>query len=309
MKQPVEVEITCTLYSIESPSWHQITDSHKESIADQITDGGWQIVSKLRRGFLNCKTKEDIIYGYYAQEGNLRIEQFDEKQRPSIDKEPSFERLLFLLFLDSGILVVQSIRISRYMDLTGPKVKLSLFDSLDGVFRKAGLAYKGHAKFERYKQELTREELLSIFEKNAINRVIIKDLWNSSVPDNFRFFNPNFDADAFMKSVIQADLQLSEKVEWEGKDIQKAKIARGLMYAGNPQLIQGTDENGETREWEQSTPETITLDLNTNDVHFPEEDLEKLLILLKRRYGVFSERVEKMKKMRKSEDLPLFDQK
>jgi hypothetical protein len=306
MKKSVGVETTCNLYSVEIPTWHQILDSHKEVIADKITTGGWHIVSGLRRGFLNCKRKEDIIYGYYAQEGKLRIEQYDEQQRPSVDEQPSFERLLFILFLDAGILVVQSIRISRYLDLTGPTVRDSFFSSLDVVFRQAGLSYKGQAKFERYKREFTREQLLTIFEKNAISRVVIKDLWNGSVPESFRFFNPDFDADAFLKTVVDGDLKLSEKVEWEGHDIQKTKIARGLMYAGNPQLIQGTDENGEMREWEQSTPETISLDLNTNDVHLPEEDLEKLLTLLRRKFGVFSERLAKLKKG-KSGDLPLFD--
>lgn len=296
------------LYMVENPNWSQANESQKDSIARAISEGGWHIVSGLRRGFLNCSTKEDIVYGYFAEEGKLRIEQFDDFQQPTVDEEKSFERILFLFFLDAGILAVQSIRISRYIDLTGPSVRQSLFTALDVLFRRYGFSFRGQSKFEKYRTDLTREQLLQIFSENQISRVIIRDLFNGSVPEGFRFFNPDFDKDAFLKAIIEGDLKLSEKVEWSGSEIQKAKIVKGLMQAGTPQLVEGTDEFGATREWELSSPETISLELNTDDVHFPEEDLEKALIMIRRKFGVFSRRIENLKKKGDTGDLPLFSQ-
>jgi hypothetical protein len=296
------------LYKIENPNWSQTTEGQKDFIIEAITEGGWKIVSGLRRGFLNCKVKEDIAYGYFAEEGKLKIEQFDEYQQPEIGEQKSFERILFLLFLDAGILAVQSIRIARYLDLTGPSVRINLFGALESIFRNANFSFRGQPKFERYTTDLTRDELIQIFKSNKISRVVIRDLFNSSVPENFHFFNPDFDKDAFLKAIIEGDLKLSEKVEWEGSEIQQAKIVKGLMQAGNPSLVEGTDEYGATREWEQSSPETISLELNTDDVHFPDEDLNKTLSLIRRKFGVFSQRIESLKNKKDSGDLPLFNQ-
>jgi len=303
------VERIFQLYTIENPDWSQVTDGQKDFITETISKGGWQLVSELRRGFLNCEAKEDVVYGYFAEEGKLKIEQFDENQQPKIDVEKAFERILFLFFLEAGILAVQSIRIARYLDLTGTSVRQNFFTALEAIFRRANFSFKGQPKFERYKTDLTREQLIEIFNGNNISRVIVRDLFNSTVPENFRFFNPDFDKDAFLKAIIEGDLQLSEKVDWMGIEIQKAKIVKGLVQAGNPQFLEGIDEYGAQREWEQSSPETISIELDTDDVHFPEEDLDKVLSLIRRKFGVFSERIENLKNKKDPGDLPLFNQK
>jgi hypothetical protein len=306
MSQSNSTETILHLYRIENPRWNQILETHKDKISKEIIKGGWQLIEGKRRGFLNCLRLEDIVYGYYAQEGSLRVEQYDDRQQPKIDNQDSFERILFLIFLSEGILVVQSIRISRYLDLTGPTVRDSLFKSLEVLFRQGGLVFKGHVNFERYLKEYTKDELLEIFEAHNIVRVIVKDLLNSDVPKELKLFNPDFDADGFLKTVINEDLQLSDHVDWSGQDIQKTKIPRALVHAGSPQLIEGLDEYGESREWELSTPETIALDLNTNEIHFPEEDLNRLLALIKRKFGLFSERLRELEKRDDVSDLPLF---
>ena len=86
------------LYTVENPDWSQANEGQKEFIAQSIVEGGWQIVSGLRRGFLNCQVKEDVVYGYYAEEGKLRIEQFDDLQQPTVEEEKSFERILLSTF-------------------------------------------------------------------------------------------------------------------------------------------------------------------------------------------------------------------
>lgn len=302
-------ETTFHIYKIENPDWTQITDNQKEYIVEAILEGKWQYVSGLRRGFLNCKVKDsDIVYGYFAEEGKLKIEQYDDNQQPEIGEQKSFERILFLIFLDAGILIVQSIRIARYLDLTGPSVRQNLFSAFEVIFRNANFSFRGQAKFDRYKTELTREQLLDIFNTNLISRLVVKDLFNGTIPENFRFFNPDFDKDAFLKAVIENDLQKSDKVEWAGHEIQDAKIVKGLMQAGTPVLLEGTDEYGITREWEPSSPETISIELNTEDVHFPEEDLEKILSVIRRKFGPFSKRLEDLNHRKNSGDLPLFNQ-
>ena len=170
---PVSVSETIFhLYTIENPNWSQANENQKEAIANAIIEGGWYIVSGLRRGFLNCNIKEDIIYGYFAEEGKLRIEQFDDYQQPTVDEEKSFERILFLFFMDAGILAVQSIRISRYLDLTGPSVRQSFFTALEVLFRTHGFSFRGQSKFEKYRTDLTRDQLLQIFSENQISRVV-----------------------------------------------------------------------------------------------------------------------------------------
>lgn len=300
-----KVETTFHLYSVEKPVWSQVTENHRQRISSIVSSGGWQTIEGNRRGFLNCKLVDDILYGYYAQEGDLRVEQYDEKQQPQEDQQKSFERILFLLFLNRGVLAVQSIRVSRYLDLTGPTVRQSLFNALETTFRQAGLVFDS-VQFDRYTREYTREQLIEIFENNSIQRVIIKDLLNESVPANVNLFNPDFNANAFLKAVIDEDLHSTEKVEWIGEEIQRTKIVRGITHAGSPEVIEGVDENGFVREWRPSLPESISLELDTDSVHFPEEDFRRLLELIGRKFGMFSDRASRLNDQRKIGDLPLF---
>jgi len=309
MDQTNGTDVTLHLYTIEKPRWNQVNNNHIDSISGQIVEGGWVFVEGKRRGFLNCKRLENIVYGYYAQEGEIHIEQYDENQQLQSDQENSFERILFLLFLVEGMVVVQSTRISKYIDLSGPALRKGLFDALEVVFKRAGLVFRGRAVFERYKHEYTREQLIVIFESHSINRILVRDLQNSSVPRDLKLFNPNFDADEFLKSIIAGDLHLSDQIDWSGQDIQKTKIARGILHAGNPQIIEGLDEYGELREWEISTPETLSLEVNTNNVHFPEEDIQKILAFFRRKLGLFTERLAMLKHQQdEADDLPLFGQ-
>jgi hypothetical protein len=299
---------TLNLYTIDKPNWKQVKQIHIERIKEKITRGGWSKVEGMRRGFLNCETIDNLVYGYFAQEGNLKIEQYDDNQIPKPGEEQeSFERLLFLFFLEAGILVVQSIRISRYIDLTGTKLRLSLFDSLEIIFRQSGLIFEGGANFERYRKKYTKEELLEIFETNSITRVVVDGLLDKKVPEDLKLFNPDFDADEFLKAVIEADLDNSDKVDWLGENIQTTKIPKGLIYAGNPILLEGEDKSGQPRDWESETSEKIKIDLNTEMVYFPQEDLRRILALIKRKFGLFVERIEALMGNDDTDDLPLFN--
>lgn len=299
-------ETTLHLYSIDNPPWHQVTDRHRDGIVKVIERGGWHSVEGMRQGFLNCQRQDNIVYGYFAQEGSLRVEQYDDFQQPKPDDQKSFERIFFLIFLEEGVCVIQSLRLSRFIDLTGPLLRRSLFRSLEAVFREAGVISKRAARFERYRVEFTREQLLEIFEVHSIKRIVVENLLNGHVPDGLKLFNPDFDADGFLKAVIEDDLKLSDEVVWAGQNIQATKIARGLLYAGDPRVIEGIDADGELREWELSATQTISLELDTNEPRFPEEDLQRLLGLIRRKFGAFRERLARLQED-KLGDLPLFD--
>jgi hypothetical protein len=296
------------LYSVESPKWSQVTNNHKDNLAEIITRGGWRYFDGLRRGFLNCMREEDIVYGYFAQEGRIRIEQYDDDQQPQSDEKESFERILFVLFLEAGVLAVQSTRVPRYIDLTGSDLRQSFFDMLEVAFRQANLVFSGRADFDRYKIELSREELIQIFETRDIRRVRVKELLNSRIPANFKFFNPDFDADAFLKSVIDEDLENTNEAEWSGNNIQETKIARGLVHAGTPTLIEGLDDTGYIREWTPSSPQSISLELDTENYYLPENDLRRILDLIGRSFGLFSKRLKQLDDDKTHGDLPLFGQ-
>lgn len=298
---------TLNLYSIEIPEWSQVNNRHKDKMAEIITGGGWHSLGDLRRGFLNCTREQDILYGYFAQEGRIHIEQYDDEQQPFSEEEKSFERILFILFLDAGILAIQSVRIPRYIDLTGSDLRESLFNLLDVTFRQADLIYQKNASFTRYKVEFSREELIQIFESHEIQRIKVKDLLNSRIPPDFRFFNPDFDKDAFLKAIIDEDLENTDEAEWVGNNIQETKLARGLIHAGNPALVEGLDDTGYIREWTPSTPQSFSIDIDTDDVHLPEEDLRKVLDFIVRTFGIFSERLKQFDRTRDHGDLPLFN--
>lgn len=301
--------ITLHLFQIEKPEWSQITEKRKEALAAILTSSKWRRINGLRQGFLNCRAEGDVLYGYFAQEGRIQVEQYDDAQQPIMDVEEteSFERILFLFLLTPGILAVQSIRVARYIDLSGTQIRDSFFDSLETAFKQANLVFSGSAIFERYKQELTREQLIEAFQNNSIHRVKVSGLYGAKVPEKLKFFNPDFDKDAFLKSVIDEDLERTEQAELQGDELQNTRIARGLVHAGNPTLIEGTDEDGFDREWTPLTPQSISIELDVAAYSLPEEDAKRLLDHIGRTFGIFSERIRELRKRGDMGDLPLFD--
>lgn len=301
--------VTLHFFSIEVPVWYQVTDNQKAVIINEIESGGWVSVDGKRRGFLNAQHEDSIVYGYFAQEGSIRVEQYDDRQNPIEDDQDSFERILFLLYLDIGILAVQIVRISRYTDISGPILRQNLFRALGTVFHNAGIVFSGLPRYERYRELLSRGEMLSIFESHIVQEIRISDLIDRSVPDDVKLFNPNFDADKFLKSVIADDLRLVDEATWTGDDLRKTKIARAMVYAGDPVFFGGFDENGEYKEWRRSAPQEIALELNTFDVHLPEQDLRRLLDTIRQRFAAFSDRLKMINKRRNADtdDLPLFE--
>ncbi len=246
------------------------------------------------------------MYGYFAREGTLRVQQYDDMQLPIEGEQLSFQRMLFVLFLAEGLLLAQSIRVYNYEELTGPLVREGLFSELEVIFKTSGLSCP-KLKLNRVRQEYTREQMLDIFFKHEISRVEVDQLYGTQVPADVRLFNPNFDADEFTKGVINEALAQSSRVEWTGEQLQKAKIVKGVVTAGSLKALEGTDEYGEPREWLRSAPEEIVLALNTNAPFFPEDDLERLLAFVRRKFGLLGDRLKELRGRRESSsDLPLF---
>lgn len=134
-----------------------------------------------------------------------------------------------------------------------------------------------------------------------------RDLLNATVPPQLKLFNPDFDADEFLKTVIDDDLKQTNEAEWSGNNIQETKIARGLIHAGNPSLVEGLDDTGYIRDWTPSAPQSVEIELDTDVYHLPEEDLRRLLDYLGRTYGLFSERLRQFVQKSDMGDLPIFD--
>jgi hypothetical protein len=300
-------QATLLIYEFESPDWTQIEERHREKIVQPILEGGWRRAKGGRRGFLHCRTQDGVVYGYFACEGSLDVEEYDEEQQPVAADQKSFERILFLLLLREGMLLVQTIRVYNYKDLTGPEVRQGLLENLEMIFREAGLAFDT-LKLNRYRKELSKEEMLRIFDEHDILRVEITNLQGMRVPEHVRLFNPDFNADEFLRAVIDEDLEKAQLSIWEGEHLQTTKIVKGLITAGSPQLVRGIDEYGAVRDWEKSAPEDISLDLNTTAPYFPEDDLARLLDYLRRRFGLFHDRLIGIQQRQEggNSDLPLF---
>jgi len=150
--------------------------------------------------------------------------------------------------------------------------------------------------------------MFEIFLQHEISRVEVDQLNNQRVPEEVKLFNPNFDADHFLKSQIEDTLGLSDQVEWKGQSLQKARIVKGIMAAGSPKVVEGIDTDGQPREWYRSAPEEIELPLNTSAVHFPAEDFERLLVHVGRKLGLLRDRLRQTTEdeHQGARNLPLF---
>lgn len=173
------------------------------------------------------------------------------------------------------------------------------------AFQAAKLEFEPRTDLEPYRLEYSKARLSEIFESHSVRRVNVIDLLNQSVPKDFSFFNPDFDADEMLKAIINEDLQHLEEAQFYGQDIQETKIAKGLTQAGTPSLIEAYDENEKIRQWRSSTQGRVTIDIDTSAPQLLKKDLNRLLDVVHKLFGDFSERLVSLGLAKAEGDLTL----
>jgi hypothetical protein len=217
---------------------------------------GWSGSPGNRMGIVKAELYANMIGGYFANEGRKKAIQYDEKKE-SVEPKPfySFEHLFFVIFLDTGQILIQARNIYDYVDLSLPIIRSNLLLHLTDLFRLSDIYVPGNViDVEDAGIVFTSEELYITFrELPIVTELEVTDLFGAILPERgdpkYRLFNPKEDWEPITWGAVADTLELGlDSIKMTSveapKATLKAPIPKALAAAGKVQKVKGVDNEG-----------------------------------------------------------------
>lgn len=137
---------TLYLYDNLSVDVESATKSNWNLLYQDLRRLDWRTGVGQRQGFVNVIRRNKRIFGYFANEGRKSVLQFDNKQQQLATPSHyySFEHIFFIIFEDTGQIVIQSKRISGYIDLTNRIIRSNFCLQLFKIFQQCEFTVVGN---------------------------------------------------------------------------------------------------------------------------------------------------------------------
>jgi hypothetical protein len=250
-----------------------IDNAKWENLYFNMQRPGWSGFPGSRIGIVRSARYANMIGGYFANEGRKKAVWYDENKE-EIEPTPfySFERLFFVIFMDTAQILIQSRYIYDYVDLNLPEIRSNLLLHLTDLFRLSGIYVAGRTlDMEDSGITYSPEELYITFSSlSRITEIEITDLFQATLPQpgdpKYRLFNPKEEWEPITWGAVADTLKLGlDSVKMTSIEdpnaTLKAPIPKALAAAGKIQRVRGSDNEGRIvyREHTESTELVIEL--------------------------------------------------
>ena len=217
---------TLYLYDNLSVDIDSATKTKWNSLYQELRKLGWRSGVGHRQGFVNVIRRNKRIYGYYANEGKKSVLQFDNRQR--LVKTPShyysFEHIFFIIFEDTAQIVIQSKRISGYIDLTNRIIRSNFLLQLFKIFKQCGFLVVGNMlELMKFSKKIDQGRLKSLFLNMHVVTLEVDSFTQAAIPARD---DPKF--------VLKDSSLRNDEVIWLViSDMIKNGLDRINLFAGN----------------------------------------------------------------------------
>ena len=176
---------TLYLYDYLSVDVSSATKQKWNLLYQELRELGWRTPVGNRQGFVNVTRSNRRIYGYFANEGRLKVVLFDNKKK--LVTFPSayyaFEYIFFILFEDTAQIVIQSKRVSDYVDLTYRKIKSNFLLQLFYVFRECGFSVVGKTlALRNIMRIIDQTKLKGLFLNLRVTKLEVDSITQAAIP-------------------------------------------------------------------------------------------------------------------------------
>ncbi len=246
----------CYLHDIVDPDSSTITDAHWEQVFSIMRESSWYQPKGKRMGFVSLTRRNSMIGGYFANEGRKKGVQYDDNKE-QLEPPPfySFEHLFFILFEDTGQLLLQSRNIYDYIDLSLPDMRSNFLNLLTELLRSVNIYIAGKTiGLKSAGITYTQEQLYQTFTSIAkVIEIEISGLHQAELPlpddPRYNLFNPKDEwnpitwgavADTLESGLDHVTMSARESVE----STLQSPIPKALAAVGSIEKIRGYDERG-----------------------------------------------------------------
>jgi len=221
-------------YRLVAAQWEFLTRDDTQAIAEAANNADWYGHEPHRFGLKECfavETPEVALFGYYTQESEREQRTLTATKGEEIHNEPHAEKYLFAVLPNQMLMSLQTKRVpdmpsrSEIVERVQDLLRLAFFRT----FRQFG-------SLQRIQEGASAGEYREVFFASDTERVTflkLRDL-SGDVPDDFHYFNPNYDLNASFREASLKDrsqlLEVALTAPPEG-NLKRSPSARGFIEA------------------------------------------------------------------------------
>ncbi len=250
------------LKKIVGPDWKTLDESQREQIISSIKlNIGFERIEPNRYGFVHCYNLDNYcIYGIFAQEVEEEYYSYNPTSMDHVRKDYyPFVDFIFIILIDKGICLLQN-RGKLPSKLKMCDVENNFQHKLKKVFVEIKIPFDKLEELEFVRQ---KEEFIKVFKECRIVSIEVDSLREKTIPEYFKFYNPDFDKDKIIRNFLNNDYlsHTDGTTLRSGKnkeDLGESKFAAAILHAGDPKIMEYTESKETHLPIEKINPKKIS---------------------------------------------------
>lgn len=207
---------------------------------------------------------------------------YDRKKHPERKQDTPFERVFFVLFADTGKLILQS-RMFVDIPLNMTIVERLFRETLTTVLQRCEIGYV--LSFNLPELEVSHEQFIEEFRQSTrVVQLSVIDPDPDEIPEDFVYYNPQRERNAIIRASHKHDYPNFQTVSLEASpdgDIKSTHIGSDLVVASEPQVMRYFIHE-EERILRREVPARFEFRVDMDAVELSEEQLKSVLQILYR---------------------------
>lgn len=283
-----KTQIHCDLLEIYGPNWVKLSGGQIKCIAETIHTSEQLFGSEPQLyGFVGTrKIGDNIVGGYFAIQYSDEDFHYTKNKKLNITHSNPFERVFFILFANSGKVLLQNTKFVE-IPLNMP-IALRLFRSaLDQILDSCNIQQTFNLALAP--EKTGESDFLHEFERSTrIIKLEISYPTADNIPEGFVYYNPQRERNRIILDSHRHDYPHLKKINLEaleGGDLKQTHF-RDLIHAGEPQRMNyyvGMEEFTLRKDVKRKFE--IQMDMEAEQI--PAENLLSVIEMLRRERAVY----------------------
>jgi hypothetical protein len=281
-------KIHCEYYEVIGVNWNSLDQERRRRIIKAIENSPLLGSHPDTYGFVGVSSRDNAVGGFFALQYEAELLHYDRQKKLSKDTDFPFERVFFVLFVDSGKVVIQN-RVFVNLPLNMDRVLYRFTKALSEIFKisEVGYALNLNRVSEVYNPpELFQQEFRR---STRVINLTVEYPNGERIRANFVYYNPKVERNAIIRDSHMNDYANFRRVDLEAEpvvgDIKKTHIGRDLIEIGKPVKMKYEDD-GEQRVLRDKIPAKFEIYVDTDAERIDPDVLAMILMYLRNEVGL-----------------------